>query len=455
VTRIPILLLLCSQVLLVSAAAGESVDQPNQPASQDKLATDIEVVAQRLRATIHKPWQIEIGEREIFITYPKQVGYTDWYANGPAINPEEPTINSEEEKQRQKAEAAKTLHQKECRFTLRFDDKLSLTDYQRISLDKEKQRDQLRASVGRIPHKFDDYLPRDESDRELLIAYRRGMAKLNEQVLPDLYTSEHSIHLTRSWSDWELIGEERIIQQVVLLEETLARQFGVYDTLAVAKRRSPSVGKYAPVAGSDYRVATVLGKDIYRCEIVPTHEWRTQREEHLEKHGEASGFETVDGHRKRRLRSLVWKPLVDRFREEHKQEVEVTDADVEEFLKHHRRAIAKQKLPETKQRPAKTPEQEEFFARWYLGNWKLQKAFYEKYGGRVIFQQVGPEAINGMRDFLREQEQQGRLKFHQERLAKIFWEPFIREKPGVVLPNPDQIFSGDWASFYASGEHDH
>ena len=56
--------------------------------------------------------------------------------------------------------------------------------------------------------------------------------------------------------------------------------------------------------------------------------------------------------------------------------------------------------------------------------WKINKALYEKYGGRVIFQQAGVEPIDAYRDFLKEEEKKGSFQILDKQYKAGFWRYF-------------------------------
>ncbi len=57
--------------------------------------------------------------------------------------------------------------------------------------------------------------------------------------------------------------------------------------------------------------------------------------------------------------------------------------------------------------------------RW-VASWKMNKALYKKYGGRVIFQQAGIEPIDAYRDFLNDIKEKGALKILKPLYAGVF-----------------------------------
>ncbi len=58
---------------------------------------------------------------------------------------------------------------------------------------------------------------------------------------------------------------------------------------------------------------------------------------------------------------------------------------------------------------------------------KTNQSLYNKYGGRVIFQQAGPEPIDAYRDFLKDQESKGNFRVYDEEFKKLFWGYFVSE----------------------------
>jgi hypothetical protein len=57
--------------------------------------------------------------------------------------------------------------------------------------------------------------------------------------------------------------------------------------------------------------------------------------------------------------------------------------------------------------------------------WKINKALYEKYGGRIIYQQLGPEPLDAYREFLRQREADGAFAIRDHALEESFWRYFI------------------------------
>lgn len=61
-------------------------------------------------------------------------------------------------------------------------------------------------------------------------------------------------------------------------------------------------------------------------------------------------------------------------------------------------------------------------ARWFVGNWKFNKSLHERYGGTVIWQQAGIEALGATRLWLKEHEAKGDFTIEAPELRRRFWE---------------------------------
>ncbi|MCG8543962.1 MAG: SurA N-terminal domain-containing protein [Alphaproteobacteria bacterium] len=66
-------------------------------------------------------------------------------------------------------------------------------------------------------------------------------------------------------------------------------------------------------------------------------------------------------------------------------------------------------------------------ARQFVRQWKINKALYAKYGGRVAFQQSGPEPIDAYRDFLKEQQRAGAFRILDPKYDPPFWRYFTND----------------------------
>lgn len=76
-------------------------------------------------------------------------------------------------------------------------------------------------------------------------------------------------------------------------------------------------------------------------------------------------------------------------------------------------------------------------ARSMIGRWKLNRALFEEYGGRVIFHQFGPEPLDAYRAYLEVRRDAGDLTFLDEKFAAAFWRYFEDESMHDFYP-PDE-----------------
>jgi hypothetical protein len=95
---------------------------------------------------------------------------------------------------------------------------------------------------------------------------------------------------------------------------------------------------------------------------------------------------------------------------------------IESIQKTTRKMKEQTKGMEEQLRPMKLQMAQQFVRRW-----KINKALYAKYGGRVIFQQAGVEPLDAYRDFLREQEKNGAFQILDKKYEAPFWRYFTND----------------------------
>ncbi len=66
-------------------------------------------------------------------------------------------------------------------------------------------------------------------------------------------------------------------------------------------------------------------------------------------------------------------------------------------------------------------------AKSIIEQWQINKALYQQYGGRIIGQQLGPEPLDAMHDFLKEQQKKGSFKILDKSFETGFWEYFVND----------------------------
>lgn len=81
-----------------------------------------------------------------------------------------------------------------------------------------------------------------------------------------------------------------------------------------------------------------------------------------------------------------------------------------------------------------------------IRNWKINKSLYEQYGGRIAYQQMGPEPIDAYREFLEEREKAGDFSINDADVRESFWRYFSDESKHDFMP----AGSEDEANAFAS-----
>ncbi len=66
-------------------------------------------------------------------------------------------------------------------------------------------------------------------------------------------------------------------------------------------------------------------------------------------------------------------------------------------------------------------------AKGTIEQWMVNKALYQQYGGRIIYQQGGPEPLDAMRDYLKEQQKKGAFKILEKSFEAPFWDYFVND----------------------------
>lgn len=260
--------------------------------------------------------------------------------------------------------------------------------------------------------------------------------------------------------------------------------------LADEPKETAAAAASAPTqqAGERKLLAEVLGQPIYADEVEPDKEFDAQQQL-LREQGREHLLMTAEAFRHQALARRIGEVLLEQFAAEHK--VEPTDEEIDQFLRRlqvfneRTEAGPKEPLVEVRQRitqieraiqsgklneeqladaqaalktyrrtlanmeeimadPKLRDEQDRFFAQWYVRNWKMQKALYRQYGGRVMLQQIGPQAADATRRFFEERFSRGDLAIHDDQAREAFWDQFDKV-PGEVAEDPNFVFSSPWA----------
>lgn len=63
----------------------------------------------------------------------------------------------------------------------------------------------------------------------------------------------------------------------------------------------------------------------------------------------------------------------------------------------------------------------------FIRQWKINRALYQQYGGRIVFQQGGPEPLDAYRRFLEEHQARGDFRIVNRDLESAFWRYYVTD----------------------------
>jgi hypothetical protein len=126
------------------------------------------------------------------------------------------------------------------------------------------------------------------------------------------------------------------------------------------------------------------------------------------------------------LRDALLTPLLDRHAAERgiRVEPEETDALLEKMRRDMAASSPAAEDDLTPEEKAEVDAMERDMARGIIQHWKINKALYDEYGGRIIYQQLGPEPLDAYRQFLRACEADGAFTIRDQATETSFWRDF-------------------------------
>ena len=167
--------------------------------------------------------------------------------------------------------------------------------------------------------------------------------------------------------------------------------------LFLATMADGSIIEFEPVTENP-AVAIVLGEKLY-----------------------ASAFEELQG--------AIITSLFDRYAAE--RGITVKDSEVNAFISNMERGMKAEGLDAadelSPEEQAEVADMRRSMASSMIRQWKLNRALYAQYGGRIIYQQLGPEPLDAYRMYLKEQQAGGALDFLDPELEAEFWGYFSDE----------------------------
>jgi hypothetical protein len=123
------------------------------------------------------------------------------------------------------------------------------------------------------------------------------------------------------------------------------------------------------------------------------------------------------------LQFIVLQKLTDRYAAG--KGIDVTDAETAAYIAHMRATLSKDPnfsgpLPDSEASAGDKAARDEIAAA-FIRQWKINRALYQQYGGRIVFQQGGPEPLDAYRKFLEESAARGDFRISNPELDAGFW----------------------------------
>jgi len=126
------------------------------------------------------------------------------------------------------------------------------------------------------------------------------------------------------------------------------------------------------------------------------------------------------------LQNAILTRVFDRYAAERGLVAEKSEIDA--FVENMKRGMAERGLTaENDLTPAEAAEVDAMrreMGRAMIRQWKINKSLYETYGGRIIYQQLGPEPLDAYRQYLRERNTAGDFSIADPSMAGSFWRYF-------------------------------
>ena len=151
------------------------------------------------------------------------------------------------------------------------------------------------------------------------------------------------------------------------------------------------------------------------------------------------------------LRYVALQALTDRYADS--KGITVTQPEKDAYVAHMREELAKDPAVAAQlgEESAEDAAARQEIAAAFIKQWKINKALHEQYGGRVMFQQGGPEPLDAYRAFLEERQAAGDFTIDDPAMVPEFWRYYRDDSihsffaPGS--PEEQQAFSAQlWAT---------
>jgi heat shock protein HslJ len=135
------------------------------------------------------------------------------------------------------------------------------------------------------------------------------------------------------------------------------------------------------------------------------------------------------------LRDAVLTRLFDTYAQA--RGIPVSEQEVDAYVEHLRRGKAAIGLTAAERLTAEEAAQVDAInrnlARSLIRQWKINRLLYEVYGGRIVYQQLGPEPLDAYREYLGERQRAGDFDIQDPEMAEHFWRYFTDDSIHDVM----------------------
>ncbi len=136
------------------------------------------------------------------------------------------------------------------------------------------------------------------------------------------------------------------------------------------------------------------------------------------------------------VQDAILTALFDRYAAENG--LEATEPEIDAYVENMEKGMREMGLDAeddlTPEEKAEVAAMRREMGRSLIRQWKINKSLYEQYGGRIVYQQMGPEPIDAYRAFLEERQKAGDFLITDSELNEAFWRYFTNESIHDFMP---------------------
>jgi hypothetical protein len=129
------------------------------------------------------------------------------------------------------------------------------------------------------------------------------------------------------------------------------------------------------------------------------------------------------------MQDILLTRLFNRYAEENG--ITASDAEIDAFVEEMRRDMRARGLAAeddlTPEEAAQARQMHRDMGRAIIRQWKLNRALYQQFDGRIIYQQLGPEPIDAYRQYLEQNQAAGNFKIYRKDFENEFWRYFTTD----------------------------